>query len=317
MRKLLALVLGFALLALTACGAGTPKTVGAAEPLSSIKLTPGKDDNSAPKVEFDTPLKATEPGAKVLEQGDGAEVKEGQTVSYKLAGYNVEDGTEVGNTFSQPALAIQVNDQLKSMDAEIHDILVGTKVGAWVAYIHPEAAPETGESDKDKSAPAEETPVQQLLILKVVDAKSPAISFEKQSGDAKKGEEATAELGKDGQATVKIPAGNEPPSDLKVTTLKEGDGAAVKKTDTITVDYAGARWEDGQQFDSSYDRGEAATFGLDQVIKGWTQGLEGVKEGSTVLLTIPGKLAYDGSPGKPQGTLVFIVHVKSIEQASK
>lgn len=313
MRKLLALVLAVALLALTACGSGTPKTVGAAEPLSSIKLTPGADENSAPTVEFDTPMKATEAGAKVLEEGDGPEITEGQNVSYKMAGYNPEDGEEIGNTFGDPALTITVGPTLKSLDTEIHDILLGTKVGSWIAYVHPEQAAATD----DASASPEATAAQQVLILKVTDAKDPKITFEKQDGDAKKDAEATATLDKDGLASVKIPAGNEPPAEMKVTTLKEGDGEAVKKTDTVTVDYAGAQWENGEQFDSSYDRGTPATFALDEVIKGWTQGLEGVKVGSTVLLTIPAKLAYDGVEGKPQGTLVFVVNVKSVEPASK
>ncbi|MGP9616647.1 FKBP-type peptidyl-prolyl cis-trans isomerase [Arthrobacter sp. AOP36-A1-22] len=316
-RKLLALVLGVALLALTACGAGTPRTVGAAEPLSSIKLTPGEDEDSAPKVEFDTPLEATEPGAKVLEEGDGAKVEEGQDVSYKLAGYNMKDGSEVGNTFKEPAMTLSVNDDLKEQDEQIHEILVGTKVGSWVAYVHPKNADES-DDDGASANPKDPSQIDQLLILKVVDAKDKIkVDFTKEDGDAKKDAEPTADIAEDGSGTVKIPAGNEPPVDLKVTTLKEGDGDKVKKSDTITVDYAGARWEDGEQFDSSYEKGSPATFGLDQVIKGWTEGLEGVKEGSTVLLTIPSKLAYDGQDGMPQGTLVFVVDVKSIDKPAK
>ncbi|WP_417234642.1 FKBP-type peptidyl-prolyl cis-trans isomerase [Arthrobacter sp.] len=317
MRKLLALVLGVALLALTACGSGTPKSVGAVEPLSSIKVTPGADDNTAPKVEFDTPMKATAPGAKVIEEGDGATIKAGQDVTYKMSGYNTQDGKEIGNTFTDPAMTLSLVDELKQADAEIYDILVGTKVGSWVAYVRPDDTAAATEGESKSAEPAEAA---QVLVLKVVGAKdkpAPKITFNKEEGDAKKGAEASATLDDDGLATVKIPAGNEPPADLKVTTLKEGDGAKVKKTDTVTVNYAGATWSDGKQFDSSYDRGEPATFGLNQVIKGWTQGLEGVKVGSTVLLTIPGKLAYDGSAGKPQGTLVFIVEVTKADAAAK
>lgn len=314
MRKLLALVLGVALLALTACGSGTPKTVGAAEPLSSIKVTPGADDNTAPKVEFDTPMKATAPGAKVIEEGDGAEIKAGQDVSYKMVGYNTKDGKEIGNTFTDAPMTLSVEDALKEQDTEIYDVLLGTKVGSWVAYVRPD---DTAAATEGASKSAEPAEAAQVLILKVIDAKNKKITFDKEQGDAKKGAEASATLGDDGKATIKIPAGNEPAADLKVTTLKEGDGATVKKTDTVTVNYAGATWSDGKQFDSSYDRGEPATFGLNQVIKGWTQGLEGVKVGSTVLLTIPGKLAYDGSEGKPQGTLVFIVEVTKADAASK
>lgn len=315
MRKLLALVLGFALLALTACGAGTPKTVGAAEPLSSIKLTPGKDDNSAPKVEFDTPLKATEPGAKVLEQGDGAEIKEGQTVSYKLAGYNTEDGTEVGNTFSQSALSIQVNDELKSMDAEIHDILVGAKVGSWVAYIHPEEASESEGADASKSA---EEPLQQLLILKVIGAKDQARKLSPDEVKKLKDDGALPSVEfKDGKPAITIPEGKDAPANLAVDVLKEGTGKAIGPDSQVTANYAGVRWDDGKVFDSSYDAGKPLDFDINGVIKGWTEGLQGIKEGSRVMLTIPGSMAYDGSPSAPQGTLVFVIDVKSVQPASK
>ncbi|HXD27228.1 MAG TPA: FKBP-type peptidyl-prolyl cis-trans isomerase [Arthrobacter sp.] len=315
MRKLLALVLGFALLALTACGAGTPKTVGAAEPLSSIKLTPGKDDNSAPKVEFDTPLKATEPGAKVLEQGDGAEIKDGQTVSYKLAGYNTKDGTEVGNTFSQSALSIQVNDELKSMDAEIHDILVGAKVGSWVAYIHPEKASESEGAEASK--PAEE-PVQQLLILKVIGAKDQARKLSPDEVKKLKDDGALPSVEfKDGKPAITIPEGKDAPANLAVDVLKEGTGKAIGPDSQVTANYAGVRWDDGKVFDSSYDAGKPLDFDINGVIKGWTEGLQGIKEGSRVMLTIPGSMAYDGSPSGPQGTLVFVIDVKSVQPASK
>ena len=71
----------------------------------------------------------------------------------------------------------------------------------------------------------------------------------------------------------------------------------------------------GEVFDSSYETGQPATFGLGQVITGWTKGLAGQKVGSTVLLTIPASMAYgdDGSTGGPTGTLVFVVDIKSAE----
>lgn len=318
MRKLLALVLGVALLALTACGSGTPKTVGAAEPLSSIKVTPGADDDTAPKVEFDTPLKATAPGAKVLEQGDGAEVKEGQTVSYKLAGYNVEDGKEVGNTFTQPALAIQVNDQLKSMDAEIHDILVGAKVGSWVAYIHPDDPAGNEDTKSGQSPSAQEPPVQQLLILKIVGAKDQAHKLSPDEVKKLKDDGALPSVEfKDGKPAITIPAGKDAPANLAVDVLKEGTGKAIGPDSQVTANYAGVRWEDGKVFDSSYDAGKPLDFDINGVIKGWTEGLQGIKEGSRVMLTIPGSMAYDGMPSGPQGTLVFVIDVKSVQPASK
>jgi peptidylprolyl isomerase len=80
----------------------------------------------------------------------------------------------------------------------------------------------------------------------------------------------------------------------------------------VTVHYTG--WTtDGKMFDSSVARGEPSQFGLDHVIPGWTEGLQMMVEGETRRFWIPGRLAYDGAPGKPQGTLVFDVQLIRID----
>jgi len=89
-----------------------------------------------------------------------------------------------------------------------------------------------------------------------------------------------------------------PPTTLVVKDLKVGTGATVASTDTVTVNYIGVACSTGKIFDSSWSRGQTATFGLDQVIKGWTQGLAGMKVGGERLLGIPADLAY-GSTGSP------------------
>ncbi|MEO5950047.1 MAG: FKBP-type peptidyl-prolyl cis-trans isomerase [Candidatus Saccharimonadales bacterium] len=105
---------------------------------------------------------------------------------------------------------------------------------------------------------------------------------------------------------------------LGVEVVKEGDGAAVAADSTIVADYFG--WtSDGKIFDSTNQDGTntSATFSLAQVIQGWTKGLNGVRVGSTVKLTIPADLAY-GTAGSPptigaSEPLQFIVTVKSIK----
>ena len=79
----------------------------------------------------------------------------------------------------------------------------------------------------------------------------------------------------------------------------------------VTVHYSG--WTtDGELFDSSYQRGEPASFGLHQVIEGWTEGVQLMVEGEKRRLWIPEALAYRGQLGRPAGMLVFDVELISI-----
>lgn len=86
-------------------------------------------------------------------------------------------------------------------------------------------------------------------------------------------------------------------SGLKYRVLRGGDGPKPTAADQVTVDYEG--WlDDGTEFDSSYKRGAPATFGLSQVVAGWTEGLQLVEEGGMIELEIPSDLGY-GSRGAP------------------
>lgn len=109
-----------------------------------------------------------------------------------------------------------------------------------------------------------------------------------------------------------------PATELGVKDLVVGDGAEVKAGDVVTVNYEGVALSSGETFDSSYTRGQPATFGLEQVIPGWSQGLVGMKEGGTRLLVIPGDLAYgENSPTPeigPNETLVFVVDLISVQK---
>jgi FKBP-type peptidyl-prolyl cis-trans isomerase len=106
------------------------------------------------------------------------------------------------------------------------------------------------------------------------------------------------------------------PSGLQIKTLKEGTGKSPKATDTVVVHYRG-RLLNGTEFDSSHKRGMPAEFAVNRVIKGWTEGLQLMKEGGKAELFIPSELAY-GSRGAggligPDETLVFEVELISIK----
>ena len=107
----------------------------------------------------------------------------------------------------------------------------------------------------------------------------------------------------------------ETPTGLQYRVLKEGDGAKPKQDDKVKVHYVG-RLIDGTKFDSSVDRGEPTEFGLNQVIKGWTEALQLMPVGSKWKLFVPYDLAYGergtGPQIGPYTTLIFEVELISI-----
>ena len=102
------------------------------------------------------------------------------------------------------------------------------------------------------------------------------------------------------------------PSGLAYKVLKPGTGKEhPSKTSRVTVHYSG--WTtDGKMFDSSVVRGAPATFGLDEVIPGWTEGVQLMVVGERARLWIPQRLAYDGKSGAPAGMLVFDIELIAI-----
>ncbi|MFD2515501.1 FKBP-type peptidyl-prolyl cis-trans isomerase [Pontibacter locisalis] len=106
------------------------------------------------------------------------------------------------------------------------------------------------------------------------------------------------------------------PSGLQYEVLEEGNGKSPSATDTVTVHYKGTLI-DGTTFDSSYDRGQPATFPVNGVIAGWTEALQKMKEGSKWRLFIPSNLAY-GAQGAgdvigPHSALIFDVELLSVK----
>lgn len=113
---------------------------------------------------------------------------------------------------------------------------------------------------------------------------------------------------KDGVKTTK--------SGLQYKVIKEGTGKSPKATDSVTVNYEG-KLLDGTVFDSSYQRNEPVTFPLNQMIAGWTEGLQLMKEGSKYELYIPADLAYGeaGNPSiEPNSTLIFTVELLGVNK---
>lgn len=106
------------------------------------------------------------------------------------------------------------------------------------------------------------------------------------------------------------------PDGLQYKVLKQGDGSKPTTTDTVECNYRGTLI-DGKEFDSSYKRGQTATFGVTQVIKGWTEILQLMPVGSKYQVFLPSELAYGpraaGADIGPNSTLIFEIELVSIK----
>jgi FKBP-type peptidyl-prolyl cis-trans isomerase len=110
------------------------------------------------------------------------------------------------------------------------------------------------------------------------------------------------------------------PSGLQYKVLAEGTGKPPKASDKVTVNYRGTLI-DGTEFDSSYKHGSPATFALNQVIKGWTEGLQLIKPAGKIQLFVPPDLGYGergmGQQIGPNATLVFEVELIAVQPATE
>lgn len=113
----------------------------------------------------------------------------------------------------------------------------------------------------------------------------------------------------------------EPSGELEIIDEVTGSGAVVQPGDTITAQYTGVVADTGAEFDSSWSRGAAATFPLNGVIQGWSEGLVDMAEGGRRTLVIPAELAYGDNPPPGSGiapgdALVFTVDLVSIDSTA-
>jgi peptidylprolyl isomerase len=117
--------------------------------------------------------------------------------------------------------------------------------------------------------------------------------------------------------TITIPDG-EAPKELMYSDLVVGDGAEAPRGAAVVMHYLGVAWSNKQQFDASWDSGKPLDYPLSQLIRGWQEGVPGMKVGGRRLLVIPPELGYgeQGTPGGPIGpneTLVFVIDLLEVK----
>jgi len=133
---------------------------------------------------------------------------------------------------------------------------------------------------------------------------------EKSAADLQAAGKAFLDANKKKEGVVTLPSG------LQYQVIRAGKGKQPGPKDVVTVNYRGTLI-DGTEFDSSYRRNQPATFPLDRVIPGWTEGLQHMKEGAKYKLFIPSDLAYGENGRLANETLVFEVELLSVEPADK
>ena len=253
--------------------------------------------------DFGTPSQATfelkpevsELQRTVVSEGDGEKIAEGELVSYALSAFDSTNGERLVDVGYTPGEALPQN---VLGNPTLTQVIGCATVGSRLAVAFP----------AQNGAPSE------IYIVDVLDTVPSAAWGEKQ--DAAEGMP-TVKLAEDGEPDISIPNADAP-DELKISVLKEGDGAEVADGDTTLLHYYGVDWETGESFDSSWSKGAPISIPGNTYVPGFVQALAGQKVGSQVLVVIPPALGYGEDPkahdlgGK---TLVFVIDILATQHA--
>lgn len=318
MRRTLSIVAAAAVvLGLAACSSSAPtststattastacKNVAAGDASKSVKVQGAF--GASPKVTIPTPLKTTDLERSVVIKGGGAAVKGGDSIDIGLAAYNGTTGkalTAAAGFDGQAPQTIQVNDQafVPGLVRAVECLPLKSRV-----VLTATAKEAFGSVDISKlSLKATDSVVFVADLYDKLATRADGKSVTPPAGFP------TVTLSKTGEPNITIPK-TTPPTTTKVGVLKQGSGEVVQSGDTVTVQYKGVLWRNGQMFDSSWSRGTPASFATTGVVKGFQTALEGQKVGSQVIAVIPPADGY-GAQGsgtiKGTDTMVFVIDI--------
>jgi peptidylprolyl isomerase len=258
-----------------------------------------------------------EPTATTLVAGDGEDVTEGDTVMTYLWVGNGTTKEQLFSDYDNGAPEAIPYDPAQ-IDEVFSKLFEGQTYGSRVVVV---ASPEAVFGEQVEENPMGVDATDSLVIVGDLIEKqeaSPTPSDDKVQDAEPSTQPSVVE--KDGQPTGLDFAGIEEPAldaPVQRVVLEEGDGAAVKESDTVVVNYLGSTYDADAPFDESFSRGEPLTSPLSGLIQGWTIGLTGVKVGSRVLLQIPPAFGYgpEGSGASIPGnaTLWFLIDVVEVQ----
>jgi peptidylprolyl isomerase len=297
-----------AVLAASCGGSGGSGGAASESSLDAVSIT--GDFGQSPSVTFQQPFSTTETTSRVISEGDGEVLAEGATAVIDYSMVNGRDGTQFETSFGSSPASV-VLDADKMLPGLVKG-LIGVKVGSRALLgLAPDDAFKQAGGVESAGVKADDT------VLLVVDVKEVRHPLTRATGTPVTPAAGlpTVTLDGDGKPTVTVPDGT-PPTTLVVQPLIQGAGPVVTAGQTLSVHYTGLIWAGGKQFDSSWDRGQSASFpiGTGKVLPGWDGGLVGQTVGSQVLLVLPPDQGY-GSAGESSAgisgtdTLVFVVDI--------
>ena len=302
-------VLALSLLGLAACGSDSSDPESGGASLSSVKIE--GEQGKEPKVTFDGPLDGEKEETEVVIKGDGDTVADGDTVSANFW---------IGNGFTQEEATSSYGqgEQKVVLDSEVlkplREAMIGHKVGDRVAVL-TSAEDTYGESGNPQIGIGNKDSV--LFVVDILGRSDTVPALDGPQGEEKKPAGwAPSLIETDGVVTgLDFTDAHKPSGELIATTLIKGDGAVVKKGQTLTVNYLGQVYNADKPFDESYSK-EPAEFaiGVGGVIDGWDERLVGRTVGSRVILEIPPNKGYGAKGNESAGikgtdTLFFVVDI--------
>jgi FKBP-type peptidyl-prolyl cis-trans isomerase len=236
---------------------------------------------------------------KVIQEGTGKSPMQIDSISCHMVGKTL-DGTIFQNTYERGRPA--VFSIARNPSGLVEGLQLMKEGGKYELYVPSDLG--YGPRGYGRMVGPNETLIYELEILQVIPHKYTAE------------EKANIEAGKKFMEKNRTKPGvKETASGLQYKVLREGTGKSPSSTDQVKCNYEG-RLLSGNVFDSSYERGQPAQFALSGVIKGWTEGLQLMKEGAKYEFYIPPELAYgpNGSPPKigPFETLIFDVELMEV-----
>ncbi|MEU0942204.1 FKBP-type peptidyl-prolyl cis-trans isomerase [Streptomyces canus] len=290
----------------SASQAPPPKIV--AGPLPAV--TAGTKFGEKPTVAKGSGDPSKDLAVKTLIAGGGTTIAEGDYIQAHYLGQIWSTAKVFDNSYDRKtALVIQLA-QNSIIDGWRY-ALAGKKAGSRVQFSIPPTWGYGKQGNAQAGIKGTDTLVFVVDVQDTFNAKSSAKGKTVAQGDAKLPKVGTNTDGK--APSIEIPKADAP-TKLVSEYVIEGDGDKVAADSTLLVQYKGVVWNTGKEFDSTYSRKQLASFSLQQVVKGWAQGLTGKKVGSRVLISIPPKLGYGDNPPAGSGiekdsTLVFTVDI--------